>query len=241
MTPRLTLNAVSRRYGRREALANVTLSVEPGEAIALIGPNGGGKSTLLLLMAGLIAPSQGTVCIDGEDARSLINKARGVVGLITAEPGFYPLLTGEENLRFFGSLWGLPRSVVDQRGRPRAEALGLTEALARPLREWSSGMRQKLSLVRAQLTDPKVLLFDEPTANLDPLAASIVWQAVQDATRDGVAVVFATHDLHAAERAAHRVAVIERTIRHIQPMVRSLEPAAPAPLLHLYQTHTEQR
>jgi ABC-type multidrug transport system ATPase subunit len=101
-----------RRFGRREVLTNVDLQVNEGQVLGLIGPNGGGKSTLLMLLAGLVRPTSGTVTIDGIPADEVAVERTGVVGLVTAEPGVYPLLSGWENLVFFGGLYGLSEAQV---------------------------------------------------------------------------------------------------------------------------------
>ncbi|MBW2253415.1 MAG: ABC transporter ATP-binding protein, partial [Deltaproteobacteria bacterium] len=204
--PVIVARGLGRTFGKTVVLQGVDLEVCPGEVLGLIGPNGGGKSTLLLLMAGLVRPTAGEVTVDGLPAHRLAQARTGRVGLITAEPGFYPLLTGTENLQFFGCLFGLtPREVTD-RATPLIAEMGLENDLARPVSEWSSGMKQKLSLVRALLLDPKVLLLDEPTANLDALSAQTFYVAVRRRAEQGIALVIATHDLVAAERLCDRVA-----------------------------------
>lgn len=201
-----------RSFGEHVVLRDVTLDVPAGQVTGLIGPNGGGKSTLLLLLAGLVTPTSGTVVVDGLPATRVALERRGTVGLITAEAGLYPLLTGRENLRFFGGLYGLSPAEVDARAAPFLAELELTSHVDRPVGAWSSGMRQKLSLARALLMKPKLLLLDEPTANLDPLAALAIHAAVRREADRGTAVVLATHDLVAAEAICDQVALVNRTI-----------------------------
>ncbi|MBX2803937.1 MAG: ABC transporter ATP-binding protein [Myxococcales bacterium] len=207
-------------------LHDVGLQLQAGEVFGLIGPNGGGKSTLLLVLAGLVAPTAGTVQVDGVDAEQLALLSSGVVGLITAEPGLYPLLTGRENLHFFGGLYGLSSSEVDERAEPVARSLGVAEQLDRPSTVYSSGMRQKVSLARALLLRPKVLLLDEPTSNLDPLSSETLHRAVRSqADESGVAVVLATHDLHAAEHVCDRVGAVNGTLARVEAVGRGGMPA----------------
>jgi ABC-type multidrug transport system ATPase subunit len=227
---------VGRRFGALTVLQGVDLEVAAGRVVGLIGPNGGGKSTLLMLLAGLIAPTEGSVTVDGVAADQLAEQRAGVVGLVTADPGLYPLLTGWENLAFFGGLYGLSDAEVRERAAPHLAALNLT-GLERRVGAWSTGMRQKLSLVRALLLSPKLLLLDEPTANLDPVATDAVFRAVRAAADGGLAVVVATHDLHAAELLCDEVAVIRGGIvarrRYDGPRV----PLPPSDLLQLYEVH----
>ncbi|MCK6505536.1 ABC transporter ATP-binding protein [Myxococcota bacterium] len=204
----VTARGLGRRVGGRPVLAGVDLDLHPGEVVGLIGPNGGGKSTLLLLLAGLLRPTQGEVRVQGLPATEVARRAQGRVGLLTADPGLYPLLTGRENLRFFGGLYGLDAAEVDRRTGPLLDELHLGAAVDRPVHTGSSGMRQKLSLARALLMDPVVLLLDEPTANLDPVSARTIWQVVRQRADRGLAVVVCTHDLVAAERLCERVLLL---------------------------------
>lgn len=196
------------RAGGRAVLDAVDLDVVAGEVLGLIGPNGGGKTTLLLTLAGLVKPAAGTVTIRGTPAGQVATAATGTVGLITATPGLYPLLSGWENLAFFGGLYGLAEAEVRTRVTPFAERLGLLPHLDRPVGQGSSGMQQKISLARALLMDPALLLLDEPTANLDPISAAQIHATVRELADRGHAVVWVTHDLHAAEAICDRVVLV---------------------------------
>jgi len=236
--PIVQARGLGRTFGRAEVLAGVDLDVRAGEVLGLIGPNGGGKSTLLVILAGLVRPTAGTVTVDGVAAHDLALSRTGTVGLITAEPGLYPLLTGEENLAFFGGLFGLSESEVEARAAPLIRELGLDKDVGRPVSAWSSGMKQKLSLVRALLLDPHLLLLDEPTANLDAVAAQTIWIAVRRRAEAGIAVVIATHDLVAAERMCDRVAVVNRGITEIVALQGPRGAPEPGRLLVLLQAQT---
>lgn len=193
--------------------------------LGLIGPNGGGKSTLLLLLAGLIQPDQGTVLLDGEPTHSLAQRAAASIGLVTARPGLYPSLTGRENLTWFAGLYKRDVAGLDA----LAAHYDLAEHLDRRVGTLSSGQQQKLSLLRALLLHPRVLLFDEPTANLDPLASQRIHQAIRERADAGTPAVLCTHDLHAAEQICDRVLVMNREIRavHVNTGPRTVpEPGA---------------
>ncbi|MEN0065808.1 MAG: ABC transporter ATP-binding protein [Myxococcota bacterium] len=207
---------VTRRFATRTVIEDVDLHLRPGEIVGLIGPNGGGKSTLLLLLAGLLRPSAGEVRVAGEPAHVIATQQSGAVGLITAEPGLYPLLTGRENLRFFAGLYGERRTVIDARIEELAGGLGLAEVLDRQAATYSSGMRQKVSLVRALLLRPRLLLLDEPTSHLDPLSTRRIHEAVRGQADQGVAVMLVTHDLHAAEQICDRVLAVHRRLRGVE-------------------------
>lgn len=193
-------------------LRDVSLEVRAGEMVGVVGPNGGGKSTLLLMMAGLLRPSSGRVRVCGIDAFALSLTAAGKVGLVTARPGLYPLLTGRENLHHFGGLFGLSPAEVNAKAEPLASALELSTMDERVSR-LSTGMQQKLSLVRALLLSPELLLFDEPTANLDPFAARTLYAEVRKRANEGRACVLVTHDLSAAEAVCDRVLLVDGGIK----------------------------
>jgi ABC-2 type transport system ATP-binding protein len=238
--PVIVARGLGRTFGKTVVLEDIDLEVSPGEVLGLIGPNGGGKSTLLVLMAGLVRPTAGEVMVDGVPAHQLAQTRTGSVGLITAEPGLYPLLTGAENLQFFGGLFGLtPREVAD-RAAPLLAEVGLEDDMTRSVSEWSSGMKQKLSLVRALLLDPKVLLLDEPTANLDALSAQTFYVAVRRRADQGIALVIATHDLVAAERLCDRVALVAGTVPQVETLQGPRSAPEPGRLLTLLQSHGER-
>ncbi|MCC7075398.1 MAG: ABC transporter ATP-binding protein [Deltaproteobacteria bacterium] len=207
------LHQAARSFGPRVALANVDLRVRAGELVGVIGPNGGGKSTLLFLLAGLLRPSAGTVTVAGCAAHELSRTATGRIGLVTARPGLYPLLSGRENLRHFGGLFGHAAADVDAGAEPLVRAFELHAHLDVRVGALSTGMQQKLSLVRALMLAPVLLLLDEPTANLDPLAARTLYTEVRRRADQGLACVLVTHDLAAAEGVCDRVLLVDGGIK----------------------------
>lgn len=213
VAPTVLLESVARSFGNRTVLSGVNLKVEVGEMVGVVGPNGGGKSTLLLLMAGLLRPTAGKVLVSGMEACSLSRSAAGAVGLVTARSGLYPLLTGRENLRHFGGLFGLNAREVDEKSALLIKVFKLTGSVDERVGRMSTGMQQKLSLIRALLLSPKLLLFDEPTANLDPLASRALYAEVRNRADEGLACVLVTHDLFAAEAICDRVLIIDGTVK----------------------------
>jgi len=166
----LELRGVTRRYGERTALADVTLTLEPGRTLAVLGPNGAGKSTLLRLLATLLRPHAGELRVLGHALPDEAWRVRGRIGLLGHEPLLYRELTARENLEFHGALHGV--------GRERAEELLAAVRMERradePVRTLSRGMVQRVAVCRALLHDPELLLLDEPRANLDPTAGELV-------------------------------------------------------------------
>jgi ABC-2 type transport system ATP-binding protein len=230
----VVLEDAGRSFGRRVVLSGLNLTIAGGEMVGVVGPNGGGKSTLLLLMAGLLRPTAGRVLVCGIEAHALSLTDAGLVGLVTARPGLYPLLTGRENLRHFGGLFGLSPREVDEKAEPLTRALALTTGFDERVGRMSTGMQQKLSLVRALLLSPKLLLFDEPTANLDPLAARVLYAEVRRRADEGLACVLVTHDLSAAEAVCDRVLIIDGKVKRELRFADRRAPLA-GPLLKAWQ------
>jgi ABC-2 type transport system ATP-binding protein len=230
---------LTRRFGDRVAVEALTFSVHRREIVALLGPNGAGKTTTLRMLAGLIAPTDGRVSIDG----AAMNRANGAalrrrIGFLTEAPGLWDRLTVRENLAIYAGLYDLDRNParVDQ----LLGALALSDHAHRRTAELSKGMRQKVALVRALLHDPEVLLLDEPTAGLDPEVTRTVRGLLQARRAAGCAILVSTHNLDEAERIADRVAVIRQRLMAIdtpaalrrrlttgQIMVRLDRPAEP--------------
>ena len=165
----IRLSAVSKTFGRQLALANVDLDVPAGSYVAVMGANGAGKTTLLKIVAGLAVPSRGSVTISGVEMRKAGPRLRAMVGFVSHETMLYGDLSGRDNLRFHGRLHGLPD--VDGAVEASGARFGAASFLDRPVRTLSRGMRQRLALARALLSDPCVILLDEPYTGLDEAAA----------------------------------------------------------------------
>jgi heme exporter protein A len=167
----LELRGLTRRYGERLALAEVTLSVAAGQTLAVLGPNGAGKTTLLRLLATLLRPHGGEVRVLGHALPGEGWAVRGRIGLLGHEPLLYRELTARENLRFYAALHGVRG---DERAQELLAAVAMERRADEPLRTLSRGMVQRVAVCRALLHDPELLLLDEPYANLDPAAIELV-------------------------------------------------------------------
>jgi ABC-2 type transport system ATP-binding protein len=183
----IAVQGLERRFGEVAALRGVSLDVEPGQIHALLGPNGAGKTTLLRILTGLVEPSAGTARILGAP----IDKR--MLGFVpSGDRTFYLRLSGEENLLFFGRLQGLSKREARLRAREALADVGLSEAARRRVAAYSHGMQKRLSVARALITEPPVLLVDEATHDLDPEAAVQVRELVSDLAEQGTAVLWTT-------------------------------------------------
>jgi heme exporter protein A len=166
----IELGGVGRRYGEREALSDVSLSLQQGQTLVVFGPNGAGKTTLLRILATLLRPHEGVVRVLGRPLPSEGWAVRGRIGLLGHEPLLYRELSARENLSFHARLHG----VTGERVEEVLEAVGMLPRAQEPVRELSRGMVQRVAVARAVLHDPELLLLDEPYANLDPAARDLV-------------------------------------------------------------------
>jgi len=232
--PVVVMKDAGRSFGNRAVLSGLDIKITQGELVGVVGPNGGGKSTLLLLMSGLLRPSTGSVTVGGIEAYALSLTSAGLVGLVTARPGLYPLLTGRENLRHFGGLFGFTPAEVDAKAEPLCKSLELTTGFDERVGRCSTGMQQKLSLIRALLLSPKLLLFDEPTANLDPIASDVLYGEVRRRADEGLACVLVTHDLTAAEAVCDRVLLVDGQVKKEVTFTDRRSPPT-GPLLEAWQ------
>jgi heme ABC exporter ATP-binding subunit CcmA len=201
----VTLAAVSRHFGRRRALSQVSLSVRAGDVLGLLGPNGAGKSTLIGVLATLVAPTSGEVRYGAQASRHFPPALRGRIGLLAHELHLYPELSARENLSFFAKLYGLEGEDVVEAA---LAAAGLAERGDDTVSGFSRGMRQRLALERALLHAPRLVLLDEPFTGLDDRAVGIVSARLRALAAAGAIVVLATHDLDLADGLVTRVALM---------------------------------
>lgn len=197
----------------KQALRNVSLEIGESEMVALLGPNGAGKTTLSKIITTLIHPSSGKVRLFGVDVREDPYAARGMMGLVTCdERSFYWRLTGRQNLNFFGALYGVSKKQIETRGAEILETLDLVDAADRPYHSYSSGMKQKLAIARGLLSQPRILIYDEPTRSLDPLSAHNIrsWIQKQRQRFPDQAHLLATNQLNEAEMLCDRVLIINQ-------------------------------
>lgn len=209
--PAIDVANAKRSYGSTKALDGFTLTVHAGEIHALLGRNGAGKTTLIRLLAGLVRPSEGTCTIAGVDVRGAPRSVRRLVGLVpSGDRSFYLRLSALENLIFFGRLHGLRKHEARERGLEVLEQVGLTDVSRRPMNTYSHGMQKRVSVARALLVDPPVLLIDEATHDLDPDGAGQIRELIRGAATRGAAVLWATQRVEEIRGFADQVTVLER-------------------------------
>lgn len=199
---------VVHRYGERRALAGVSLTIEPGEVFAFLGPNGSGKTTLFRLLSTLIPLQAGQIAILGLDAARHTEAVRRQIGVVFQAPSLDKKLTAAENLRHQGHLYGLMGSELARRCDEMLERLGVADRAHERVEKLSGGLRRRVELAKGLLHRPRVLLLDEPSTGLDPAARSDLWRYLSTLARDeGVTIALTTHLLDEAEK-ADRLAIL---------------------------------
>ena len=201
---------LTKRYGDFVAVDSLDLSIEKGEVFGLLGPNGSGKTTTILMILGLTEPSAGRVRVLGLDParRPLSVKAR--VGYLPDQVGFYNNLTAFENLVYIAKLNGLPREEAYRRIDAALDRMGLSEVADNLVGTFSHGMRQRLGVAELLLKQPEIIIMDEPTVGLDPEAARLFLQIIRDLREEGITILLASHLLHQVQQVCDRVGLFHR-------------------------------
>ena len=199
--------ALGKRYGEKVALDGLSLCVQSGEVMGFLGPNGSGKTTTIRLLMGLLRPTQGRATILGHDCQTDSVALKRLVGYLPDEPFLYPYLTGLEFLELVAGLHGFSGPEARRKAHALAERFVGAEA-PRFCMTYSHGTKKRVALAAALLHDPQVLILDEPTNGLDPMAAKQMKDLVAQFARDGKTVFLSTHLLETAERLCHRVAIV---------------------------------
>jgi heme exporter protein A len=199
-----------KRFGLKTVLRGLDFDVRPGEFVALLGPNGAGKTTFLRILSSLSRPSMGKVQISGFNLPAQASQVRGQLGVVSHLPLLYGDLTAEENLRFYGRIYNL--SDLDTRITSMLELVGLASRRRDLVRTFSRGMQQRLSIGRAMLHDPQVMLFDEPHTGLDQDACDMLDRILKEVAARGRTIVMSSHDMARVEDLATRFDVLSRGV-----------------------------
>ena len=208
-TPALSVDGISKRFGDLEAVRNVSFELVPGETYGLLGPNGAGKTTSISIIAGLLEPDAGVVCVAGQRLTTRTTEPKRRVGLVPQELAIYPDLTARENLRFFGRLYDLSGDALTKRMDRVLEVVGLADRADDPAKEYSGGMKRRLNIGIGLLHEPMLLILDEPTVGVDPQSRNAILESVEQLSAEGMAVLYTTHYMEEAERLCDRVGIID--------------------------------
>ena len=205
----LQINHLTKTYGSKKAVDDLTLHIAPGEIYGFIGHNGAGKTTTLKSCAGILPFDAGEIRINGVDVSTNPLEAKRVLAYLPDNPDLYNYLSGIQYLNFIADVFGVEKSVRAERIRRLADTFSLTEDLAQPISAYSHGMKQKLAMISGWLHEPKLILMDEPFVGLDPKAAHLLKEMMHEHCDRGGAIFFSTHVLEVAEKLCDKVAIIK--------------------------------
>lgn len=208
--PVIETRGLSKRYGETVAVDHLDLAVHAGEVFGMLGPNGSGKTTTILMLLGLTEPTAGEARVLGHDPVREPLEVKRRVGYMPDSVGFYDELTGRENLRYTARLNGLPRAEGEARIAEVLERMGITDVADRPVATYSRGMRQRLGLADVLLKRPQVAILDEPTIGLDPEAALEFLGLIRGLRADGITILLSSHLLHQVQAVCDRVGLFHR-------------------------------
>ncbi|PKN79391.1 MAG: ABC transporter ATP-binding protein [Candidatus Cloacimonetes bacterium HGW-Cloacimonetes-1] len=193
-----------------KAVNDASFDAQDGEIVCLLGVNGAGKTTMMRILSTIFSPTSGTAEINGYDLRKDPSKVRENLGFLSGDTGLYNRLRSREFITYFGELYGVPRDVIKQRIKEMSQLLDMEDLLEKKIEFLSSGMKQKVSIVRSIIHDPQVMIFDEPTSGLDILTARNIVSFIRDCKQRNKCVLFSTHIMREAERLADRIVLIHK-------------------------------
>lgn len=206
----IELSNVSKRYGTKLAVDQLSLTIPPGELFAFLGPNGAGKTTTIKMLCGLLFPSSGTVRVGGFDLAIEGDRARRLIAFVPDTPYLYEKLTGREFLKFIADMYGMEPARARQRTHEVIETFRLGEFIDDLTERYSHGMRQRTVFAAALLHEPKLLITDEPTVGLDPKSIRLLKDLLREEAERGTTVFLSTHSLDIAQELADRIGIIDR-------------------------------
>jgi ABC-2 type transport system ATP-binding protein len=206
----LNIEHLTKTYGEKKAVDDLSLHILPGEIFGFIGHNGAGKSTTLRCAVGILQFDEGSVSIDGTSLLEDPGKCKRELAYIPDNPDLYDFMSGIKYLNFTGDVFAIPAEVRQERIRKYAGIFELTGDLAQPISAYSHGMKQKLALISAWLHDPKLIIMDEPFVGLDPKASHLLKEMMREHCDAGGAIFFSTHVLEVAEKLCDKVAIIKQ-------------------------------
>jgi ABC-2 type transport system ATP-binding protein len=218
----LAANGLMKAFGDLAAVNGVSFHITEGETYGLLGPNGAGKTTTISMVCGLLTIDSGSVVVAGEEIRTTSTRGRAAIGLVPQDLAIYPDLTGEENLAFFGRLYGMAGEGLGRRVSEVLEVIGLTERKDDLTKEYSGGMQRRLNIGIGLLHRPRLLILDEPTVGVDPQSRNAILESVEELSRAGMAVLYTTHYMEEAERLCDRVAIIDEGVIQAEGTRREL-------------------
>ncbi|HSD15137.1 MAG TPA: ABC transporter ATP-binding protein [Flavobacterium sp.] len=210
--PIIEINELYKKYKDADdfSVDNLSLSIEKNEIFGLLGPNGAGKTTLISMLCGLIKPTSGTFTIDGLSYDKNATLIKETIGVVPQEYALYPTLTARENLRYFGSMYGLKGKDLYDKVDEALEHLGLLKFAGKRIETYSGGMKRRVNLIAGILHQPSVLFLDEPTVGVDVQSKNVIIDYLKELNSKGTTIIYTSHHLSEAQDFCSHIAIIDR-------------------------------
>jgi ABC-2 type transport system ATP-binding protein len=205
----IEVQGLTKKFGNFTAVDNISFNVNDKEIFGFLGPNGAGKSTTIRMLCTLARPTAGDAKVNGYDLLKQPDQVRESIGLVAEKMIMYEQLTAAENLRFFGNLYQMPKQKIETRIDELLRLVNMTDWKNTQIKKFSTGMRQRINVIRALLTEPKVIFLDEPTLGLDPQTTLSIRELIRDINKNGTTVILTTHAMMEAEVLSDRIAIID--------------------------------
>lgn len=205
----LEVKSLRKKFAQNVAVDDVSFQVRPGDAFGLLGPNGAGKSTTISMIAGLLIPDQGEVVLDGHTLRHNARYVKRNIGLVPQSIALYEHLTAEENLRYWGKVYGVSSTTLTDNLKWCLQVAGLTEYRQQRVSRFSGGMQRRLNIAVGMIHRPKILIMDEPTVGIDPQSRNHILETVRQLNEDGMTVVYTSHYMEEVEFLCRRLAIMD--------------------------------
>lgn len=205
----LSVRRLRKHYDKLLAVDDVSFDIERGEIFGLLGPNGAGKTTTISIIAGLLTPSEGEIRVGGKDGIKGGTDVRRLIGVVPQELAIYPRLSAQENLEFFGKLYGLNGTVLIQRTEEMLALVGLSERAKSFADTFSGGMKRRLNLAIGLMHNPQLLLLDEPTVGVDPQSRNHIFEGIRTLNKQGLTILYTSHYMEEVEALCDRVGIMD--------------------------------
>jgi ABC-2 type transport system ATP-binding protein len=207
--PSIELEHLGKKYQDVTALDDLSLEVAKGDLFGLLGPNGAGKTTTINILCGLLKSTSGAAKVCGYDVQKESARVKDLIGVCIQETAIYPYLTGAENVDLFGNLYAMDKAKLKARRDMLLNKMGLAEDAKRRAAKYSGGMKRRLSLTLALISDPEIVFLDEPTVAMDPQSRHAVWDFLKELKKEGKTIILTTHYMEEAEELCDRVGIID--------------------------------
>ncbi|WP_040951691.1 ABC transporter ATP-binding protein [Gorillibacterium massiliense] len=220
----LEVGGLMKKYGKKDALANVTFSIKAGSTFGFLGPNGAGKSTTMKILTGIVKADSGTVKLFGKSIEDDPDAIARYIGYVPQDITLYENLSATDNLLFFGEAYGVSGTVLKKRVEELLAQVGLSDRAKDTVKTYSGGMKRRVNLAAAMLHKPKLLILDEPTVGIDPQSRNHIFEMIRELNREGVTIIYSTHYMEEVEALCDEVAIMDQgTVKAKGPLGSLLE------------------